>query len=275
MPDGIDKLVLDLTCDQIPEIKKQKLIGKGTYGSVYLFCTVSEKGKQYCDYVVKIQNILEPWQIDEIENNRSTFKKEKQLSYSIITQENLITNLAHDLGMAPKIHRIIDCGENFVILMDFIKGNSLLNLFNNKELKKEIIDKFFKQLKELHSNGLYHGDIKFDNAILDPNQEIIFIDFRLRNKNYKPVYDYAYLLYSLGMLAKNMNILMLKYIYSKIYSLIKNTSLTDVIEGMDMVMNLKTDKQFKEGARAMIDVIKQEIIDEFDIDEIDDIPRFY
>lgn len=134
---------------------------------------------------------------------------------------------------------------------------------------------FFHKLTELHNNGLYHGDIKFDNVMYDSNnKKMTFFDIKLHNKAYKPVYDFGYLLYSMKLLLGKVDVKMLKYIYKQIYFKIKCTSLTTLISGMEQVFLADTDQSFIERANTLDILVHQEIIDRFVINDVSEIPIF-
>lgn len=58
---GIHRLE-DITCKNLTKISKSSQIGKGTYGTAYLFCTLDEKMPSYkkCEFVVKISVCINP-----------------------------------------------------------------------------------------------------------------------------------------------------------------------------------------------------------------------
>lgn len=161
--------IADITCDKIDSLRTGTLLGKGREGEVY--CYLNE-----CEYVVKIQEYLK----DSLE----TLQKEKRK-----------TNKAHEAGLAPKIYKVIPCRKQKTIItvMDKVQGKNLLWWIINKKLTEQDIEKFFKEVDNLHKLGLFHGDLNPQNIMYD-GKNFMFIDFNII-KNYKPEYDFATLFY--------------------------------------------------------------------------------
>lgn len=86
----------------------------------------------------------------------------------------------------PSIARIFDLGEIshdkdrfFYFTRQYITGNSVRSKIplKTKEDFINIIYKLIDALKPLHKISLYHGDLKPENIILSPDNNIILIDF--------------------------------------------------------------------------------------------------
>jgi serine/threonine-protein kinase len=95
-------------------------------------------------------------------------------------------NFKLDCDGIPKLIDFIETTEAFIIVRDFIEGTSLENFTNHfwrKSKRKEFIKDFFEQgskiLTKLHSEGIYHCDLKLANFILSANGTIYLIDFGL------------------------------------------------------------------------------------------------
>lgn len=162
-------------CDIINEIDMTKILGKGSQGTVYLYCK-----QEKCEYAVKISyncNLL------SFLNNRN---------------EMDVNNLAYEHNLsAYKIYDIQLCNDKCITFMDLAKAQTLHDLItDNKISLKEAVILICEKLFELHKLGIYHGDVGFMN-ILYENNKIKFIDFTIRYDEYKLYYDFIELLFYL------------------------------------------------------------------------------
>lgn len=202
---SIKKEIFSLACSQIDEIKKNKILGKGTEGTAYLYCTAKS-----CDYVVKIQKNC------DIEEVRREFDMNRK---------------AYQLGLSYMIYQIKQCNDICLIMMDLAKGDTLYTYL--KSGKTTIFNNVFKSLTILHNNGLYHGDLNPSNVFVEKKSKIKFIDFTPRYPEYKPYYDFSELFYYLPIysetIQKNIHKLIFKELdkhsndnFVKLINLIKN-----------------------------------------------------
>tara|TARA_Y100000768_G_scaffold388590_1_gene385409 strand:+ start:938 stop:1696 length:759 start_codon:yes stop_codon:yes gene_type:complete len=123
------------------------------------------------DYVIKSFNKL-------TRGNRNEFNILSSLNHPNIID---IKSVYHN-----KIH--------FNIVMDFFKNGDTYNLFKNKkELKpEELVSnylKFIKPVKYLHKKLYAHLDLKFENYLIDDDNNFILIDFELTRKYFHDYYS--------------------------------------------------------------------------------------
>ena len=78
--------LINIKCSDIPDIRREKILGEGAEGVVYRYCI---EGK--CDYAVKI-------------NKRCD-------NYSELESSVKMTNIASDHGLAPRIYEVIECDD--------------------------------------------------------------------------------------------------------------------------------------------------------------------
>lgn len=106
-------------------------------------------------------------------------------------EKDIVTFLSNfpNLTNIIKYHRIIESSEYLYIVMDYIATGSLGHYITKKKanlsssLTKKIVEQMFSAIKELHSYGIIHRDLKLDNILLNikgkGNFEIKLIDFGL------------------------------------------------------------------------------------------------
>ena len=129
-------------------------IGKGTFGAVKLVTEVDSAEKKVVMKKIEI--------IDE--------KHEQNIANEITALQRIGQYKDH-----------IKIGNYMYIFSDFIPGASLARDNNSQgnTLEKILIaEKLVEELMQLHATGVFHFDIKPDNAIYDPvKKEAHFIDY--------------------------------------------------------------------------------------------------
>lgn len=163
---GIDKKVINSQLKIINMKKndtnyvKGKMIGKGSYGEIYKIMD-AKSGKIICGKCVRSDDLI---------NNTEILTKEFKLIKSL-SHPNIIKYLGKT---------VINYKEYY--LMKYYPNSSLHNfIFNYGKLSikqiKLIGKKILKGLSYLHTNSIFHGDIKADNIILNNNFCPKIIDF--------------------------------------------------------------------------------------------------
>ncbi|KAM7260032.1 hypothetical protein ACFE04_015773 [Oxalis oulophora] len=144
--------------------KKGKLLGRGTFGHVYLSFN-SESG-QMC--AIK--------EVRGFSDDQSSRERLKQLNQEI----NLLSQLSH-----PNIVRYYGselCEESLCVFLEFVSGGSIHKLLQEYgPFREPVIQTYTRQilsgLAYLHGRNTVHRDIKGANILVDPNGEIKLADF--------------------------------------------------------------------------------------------------
>ncbi len=140
-------------------------IGHGGMSTVYL--AINEKANK-------------PWAIKEV---RKSFRRDFELlKQSLILETDLLKKLSHK--NLPSIVDVIDSDENFLIVMDYIEGNTLEKLLNeNGAYPQEQVVDWALQLCDvlcyLHAQErpIIYRDMKPSNVMLKSDGSVVLIDF--------------------------------------------------------------------------------------------------
>ena len=140
------------------------MIGKGGMSVVYL--AMNERANKQ-------------WAIKEV--RKDGVKHFGVVRQGLIAETNLLKRLKHK--NLPSIVDVIDEGDTFLIVMDYIEGVPLSNLLEEgKRSQEEVVD-WAKQLCDvlqyLHSQNppIVYRDMKPSNIMLKPDGTVILIDF--------------------------------------------------------------------------------------------------
>ncbi|MDE5770531.1 MAG: serine/threonine protein kinase [Ruminococcus sp.] len=117
-------------------------------------------------------------------------RKDGKNDYNIVKQ-NLIAEIETLKEVRhpklPQIADIIDNDDSYIIIMDYIEGRSLEDIWQEKgvQSEKNVIE-WAKQLCEvmgyLHLKNIIYRDMKPSNVMLQPNGEVTIIDFGTAKK---------------------------------------------------------------------------------------------
>lgn len=140
-------------------------IGQGGMSTVYL--AINEKANK-------------PWAIKEV---RKTGVKDFEIvRQSLLVEIELLRKLKHP-GL-PSIIDIIDQGENFLIVMDYIEGNTLGDIILEKGVlsQEDVVDwaiQLCDVLDYLHTRRppIIYRDMKPSNIMLRSDGSVVLIDF--------------------------------------------------------------------------------------------------
>lgn len=140
-------------------------IGHGGMSTVYL--AINEKANK-------------PWAIKEV---RKSFSRNFDiLKQSLILETDLLKKLSHK--NLPSIVDVIDSDENFLIVMDYIEGNTLEKLMNENGAypQEQVVDwavQLCDVLQYLHTrpNPIIYRDMKPSNVMLKSDGSVVLIDF--------------------------------------------------------------------------------------------------
>ncbi len=140
-------------------------IGHGGMSTVYL--AINEKANR-------------PWAIKEV---RKSFRRDFDiLKQSLILETDMLKKLSHK--NLPSIVDVIDSDENFLIVMDYIEGNTLEKLIeeNGAYPQEDVVDwavQLCDVLRYLHErpNPIIYRDMKPSNVMLKSDGNVVLIDF--------------------------------------------------------------------------------------------------
>ncbi|CAL1379795.1 unnamed protein product [Linum trigynum] len=144
--------------------KKGKLLGRGTFGHVYLGFN-SVNGQMCAIKEVRV-----------VSDDQTSKECLKQLNQEI----NLLSQLSHP--NIVKYHGSELSDETLSVYLEFVSGGSIYKLLQEYGAFKEpVIQNYTRQilggLAYLHGRNTVHRDIKGANILVDPNGEIKLADF--------------------------------------------------------------------------------------------------
>lgn len=140
-------------------------IGHGGMSNVYL--AINERANK-------------PWAVKEV--RKSLDRDFNLLRRSLIMETDLLKKLKHP--NLPSIIDVIDSDENFLIVMDYIEGNTLERLLNDEgaQPQEKVADwalQLCDVLDYLHTrrSPIIYRDMKPSNIILKSDGSVVLIDF--------------------------------------------------------------------------------------------------
>lgn len=126
----------------------------------------------YGEKVIIKKRIKKGYRINEIDDSIRRFRTVKEAK---------LINKAKLAGVNSPALYYIDTNEKSIV-MEFIDGIRLKELFSSKGLDKDIGIDIGKSVGYLHKAGIVHGDLTTSNMILKDNK-IYFIDFGLSEES--------------------------------------------------------------------------------------------
>ncbi len=141
------------------------IIGHGGMSTVYL--AINEKANK-------------PWAIKEV--RKDGVKNFEVVRQSLMVETDMLKKLSHK-GL-PSIVDVIDEGENFLIVMDYIEGTTLKAVLEEKgaQLQEDVVNwalQICDVLKYLHDrpSPIIYRDMKPSNIMLRSDGSVVLIDF--------------------------------------------------------------------------------------------------
>ena len=149
--------------------KKEKLIGEGGFGDVYIE-TIEYKDENGNDKIVAAKYII-------LDNNNNTNNYKTKI-LTIKNKKNIVMNLFKEAGFMvnlfhKNIVKLISIHfSEYKIIMEYMKGGNLTKvIYNNKNLpltfKIHCLFDICDGLKFLHDRKIIHGDLKSLNILLE------------------------------------------------------------------------------------------------------------
>jgi len=153
------------------------LVGKGGYGAVY-----QASNNQLGNMAVKIQK--------KSNNSNAEIKALKKLSHLGIAPNYYSNNLIKaSNNVAKLVPRGIAPGNNVSVIMSkMIRGNPLSKWYTGAPIPQNIKNKVKNVVKNMHGQGVIHGDLHKNNILIGNNGKAYVIDFGkslTTNKNFK------------------------------------------------------------------------------------------
>jgi predicted Ser/Thr protein kinase len=144
------------------KLDRHQLIGKGSFGKVYL-----ARNEDTGELIAVKQVVL-------------STTEEKQQAKELATEIDLLENLRH-----PNIVTLLGTertGDTLNILMEYVPGNSLDTMLErfgafSEQVIRSYINQILKALAYCHKNHVVHRDIKGKNILVDSHGHVKLADF--------------------------------------------------------------------------------------------------
>ncbi|TKY60431.1 Mitogen-activated protein kinase kinase kinase YODA [Spatholobus suberectus] len=155
---------LESPTSNVSKWRKGKLLGRGTFGHVYLGFN-SENGQMCAIKEVKV-----------VSDDQTSRECLKQLNQEI----NLLNQLSHPNIVQYYGSELVE--ESLSVYLEYVSGGSIHKLLQEYgPFKEPVIQNYARQivsgLAYLHGRNTVHRDIKGANILVDPNGEIKLADF--------------------------------------------------------------------------------------------------
>jgi serine/threonine protein kinase len=148
---------------------KGDLIGRGTYGRVYLGLNATTG------------DMLAVKQVELPTTDRDRQDKRQASMIKALRDEiELLKNLEH-----PHIVQYLgweESGEHISIFLEYVPGGSIASVYRkHQKFEEAVIKNFTKQILDglsyLHAKGILHRDLKADNILVDSDGTCKITDF--------------------------------------------------------------------------------------------------
>ena len=181
-----NKLYYDFKKDSY---RKLKTLGEGSFGKVILVEKVGSSGQDASNYfALKISKRFKKEKKNIEENATKEEEKPKELNFIELRELVIMKKLKHQNTMTLKDYKFCRDDREIWILMDYFPIDLGKFFSQNKNNKKVMNEKFFKNiahqiltgLNYLHQNKIMHRDLKLENILYDEDKNIVKItDFGL------------------------------------------------------------------------------------------------
>ncbi|KIJ45527.1 hypothetical protein M422DRAFT_166302 [Sphaerobolus stellatus SS14] len=159
---------------------KGDLIGKGTYGRVYLALNAT------AGEMMAVKQV----ELPKTESDRDDIRQ-KQVVDALLSESETLKDLDH-----PNIVQYLGfehSADHLSIFLEYVPGGSIGGcLRKHGKFDREVVKSFTQQVVEgleyLHNRGILHRDLKADNILLDPSGICKISDFGI-SKRSDDIYD--------------------------------------------------------------------------------------
>eukprot|EP01129_Flabellula_baltica_P010457 TRINITY_DN4421_c0_g1_i1.p1 TRINITY_DN4421_c0_g1~~TRINITY_DN4421_c0_g1_i1.p1 ORF type:complete len:460 (-),score=86.96 TRINITY_DN4421_c0_g1_i1:43-1422(-) len=148
----------------IEDFERMLIVGKGTYGVVYL-CEHRETGEQYAMKVI----------------NKEYIRQKNQIK-NTMAEMSILARMRHPFIM--RLHYAFQSKNSLYLILDFVNGGELfrhLEFFDklNEDRARFYIAEIILAIEFLHENGIMYRDLKPENVLIDASGHIVLTDFGL------------------------------------------------------------------------------------------------
>ncbi len=154
--------------DTIDKIDSAKLLKKGAEASLFVAAWYGRKAI----FKVRVPKRYRPPKLDA------------QIRIYRTVHEPQLMHEAKTAGVATPLIYMVNVPKS-TIIMEYIEGQQLKQLLNlvGKDKRQQLCIQVGESAARLHGCGLIHGDLTTSNMILNPEGEVVFVDFGLGEKN--------------------------------------------------------------------------------------------
>ena len=148
-------------------------------GGKYRILSVVGRGGMSTVYLARNERANKNWAVKEVRKSR--VNQDQVVEQSLLTEVEIMKNLNNP--HLPSIIDVIDIEDTFVIVMDFVEGNSLEKVLEQGSVTEHQVIDWARQLCDvllyLHSCNppIIYRDMKPSNIVLRPDGMIMLLDF--------------------------------------------------------------------------------------------------
>ena len=148
-------------------------------GGKYRILSVVGRGGMSTVYLARNERANKNWAVKEV--RKSGVNQDQVVEQSLLTEVEIMKHLNNP--HLPSIIDVIDIDDTFVIVMDFVEGNSLEKVLEHGSVSEIQVIDLAKQLCDvllyLHSCNppIIYRDMKPSNVVLRPDGVVMLLDF--------------------------------------------------------------------------------------------------
>ena len=148
-------------------------------GGKYRILSVVGRGGMSTVYLARNERANKNWAVKEV--RKSGVNQDQVVEQSLLTEVEIMKHLNNP--HLPSIIDVIDIDDTFVIVMDFVEGNSLEKVLEHGSVSEIQVIDLAKQLCDvllyLHSCNppIIYRDMNPSNVVLRPDGVVMLLDF--------------------------------------------------------------------------------------------------